>query len=198
MTQYYFLDESGDPGRQSTSYFALALVQLATHEPITEIARARQELHLAPGFEFKYHKATTHQKETLFRCLQPLPFRIRATVIEKKRLPALASSGQDFIVEWTTRLILRANELDLANDVLVMDDAVPSLRRALRLKISEECRKSNRQRPFAKIVSADSKRDDGLQLADMVVGAIRQFIVDQDDRYYRGFAHKVIDLWRAP
>jgi len=163
MTQYYFIDESGDPGRHSTSYFALALVQLVAHEPIAEIATARQMLHLSPAYEFKYHKSTLAQKELFFRCIEPLHFRVRAAVIEKNRLPeSPAQSGQDFIVEWITHLVLRADELDIANDILVMDDAVPSLRRTLRLKLSEECKKRNRQRPFAKIISADSKRDDGL------------------------------------
>lgn len=198
MTQYYFLDESGDPGKGSTSYFALAMVQLAVHEPLEELNKARRELHLAPNFEFKYHKTTAIQKKTFFRHLSPLPFRIRATVIDKSRLPDVKQSGLDFVVGWTTRLILRANELDLANDMLVMDDAVPSLRRALRLKLSEECRKTNRQRPFAKIISADSKDDDGLQRADMIVGAIRQHIVEKEDQFYKEISSNIVDLWLAP
>lgn len=199
MTQYYFLDESGDPGQQSTPYFALAMVQLAAHQPIPEITAARGQLHLPPGFEFKFHKTTAAQRQTFFQYVQPLMFRVRAAVIDKGRVPNLAdSTGQEFIVNWTTRMILRASELDLANDVLVMDGAVPGLRRALRLQLTEACRQSGRARPFAKIISADSKRDDGLQLADMVVGAIRQYVVAKDEQLYRTLIPKVIDLWRAP
>jgi len=177
----------------------MALVQLATHQPITEIANARRTLNLASTFEFKYHKSTRVQREVFFRAVQLLPFRVRAAVIDKSRVPAeLKLQGHPFIVEWTTRLVLRATELDIGNDLLVMDGAVPSLRRALRIRLSNECRRLKRERPFSKIITADSKRDDGLQLADMVVGAVRHYVVESEQRFYPTFAKKVVDLWRAP
>ncbi len=65
MTQYHFLDESGDPGlvgsASSSSHFALAMVQLTERAPLPDLARTRQRLHLPPGFEFKYHKTTLEQ-----------------------------------------------------------------------------------------------------------------------------------------
>ncbi len=198
MTQYHFFDESGDPGLKSNRYFAVALVQLAGHAPLPELAAVRQSFHLSPVFEFKYHATTPSQKESFFRAIQPLAFRVRAAIVDKTRLAALPASGMGFMVEWTTRLILRASELDMANDVLVMDGAVPSLRRALRVRLSAECRQLGRERPFAKIISADSSRDDNLQLADMVVGAVRHHVALGESRYYSTFAPKVVDLWAAP
>jgi hypothetical protein len=199
MPQYHFLDESGDPGQRSGNYFALALVQVAVHQPIVEIANVRRDLNLAGTFEFKYHKATKAQREVFFRSIQSLSFRVRATVIDKNRVPLeLRLQGHPFIVEWTTRLILRATDLDMANDTLVMDGAVPSLRRALRIRLSDECRRLKRERPFAKIITADSRRDDGLQLADMIVGAVRQYVIEDEQHFYTTFANKVADLWRAP
>lgn len=164
-----------------------------------ELAAVRQKLHLSPVFEFKYHATTPVQKELFFRCIQPLAFRVRAAVVDKTRLapPLAALSGMDFIVEWTTRLILRASELDIANDVLVMDGAVPSLRRAVRIRLSAECHLSGRERPFSKIISADSSRDDNLQLADMIVGAVRQHMAMGESQDYATFARKVADLWEA-
>lgn len=199
MTQYHYFDESGDPGQKSNHYFALALVQLPGHVPLSELAVIRQVLHLSSAFEFKFHSTTSVQKEVFFRAVQPLAFRVRSAVIDKARLePSLtALCGIDFIVEWTTCLILRASELDIANDVLVMDGAVPSLRRALRIRLSEECRQLGRERPFAKIIGADSKRDDNLQLADMVVGAMRQYVVAGDSKYYQTFSEKIVDLWQV-
>ena len=200
MTQYHYLDESGDPGQKSNRYFALALVQLAGHTPLPELAVVRQAVRLSPAFEFKYHDATTAQKELFFRSVQPFAFRVRAAVVDKTRLasPLTEVRGMAFVVEWTTRLILRASELDIANDVLVMDGAVPSLRRALRIRLSAECRQSGRERPFSKIISADSSRDDNLQLADMLVGAVRQHIAVGESQHYATFASKVVDLWEAP
>lgn len=200
MTQYFFLDESGDPGRGSTRHFTLAMVQLARREPLPELGLARETLNLSPQFEFKYHKTTKNQNEVFFRSIQPLGFRVRAVVVDESRLlsDTLPVRGQDFIVEWTTRLILRASELDIADDVLIMDGAVPSLLRALRVRLSEECRARQRKRPFAKFVGADSDREDGLQLADMVVGAVRHQVVEDNSQHFTTFAHKVADLWKAP
>ncbi len=200
MTQYFFLDESGDPGRSSTSHFTLALVQLARREPLKELALAREALNLSPSFEFKYHKTTKAQNEVFFRSIEPLAFRVRAVVVDKSQLPVAVMKlrGRDFIVDWTTRLILRASELDIADDVLIMDGAVPSLLRALRIRLSEECRARQRKRPFAKFVSADSDREDGLQLADMIVGAVRQHVVEGNSQHFNTFARKVADLWNAP
>lgn len=200
MPQYHFFDESGDPGLKSSRYFAVALVQLAGHAPLPELAAVRQSFRLSPVFEFKYHATTPSQKELFFRAIQPLTFRVRAAVVDKTQLasPLTTLRGMDFIVEWTTRLILRASELDIANDALVMDGAVPSLRRALRIRLSAECRPLARERPFAKIVSADSRRDDNLQLADMLVGAVRHQVARGASQDYATFAPKVVDLWKAP
>jgi hypothetical protein len=142
-----------------------------------------------------------------FRSVQPVLFRVRAVVIEKlglhryerppgKRLTEM--SGQDFVIEFIMRLTLRASELDIANDVLVIDRVPPAFRRVLRIRLSQECRKLNRVRPFKKIVSGDSRREDGLQLADMIVGAIRWHVVGAKSDYYETFANKIVDLWRCP
>ena len=72
------------------------------------------------------------------------------------------------------RLDTAGVKLDVANDVLIVDGATLHFLRALRVRLSEECHKTGRVRPFRKIISGDSSRDDGLQLADMITGAARQ------------------------
>ena len=89
------------------------------------------------------------------------------------------------------------DELDIADDILIVDGAVPSLIRDLRVRLSAICRDEGRRRPFKKIVSADSGREDGLQLADMVAGAIMQSTKGTDVEYYQTFADKVVDLWKV-
>ena len=95
-------------------------------------------------------------------------------------------------------MTLRASELDIANDVLVIDGATLALLRAVRIRLSAECRRMGRVRPFRKMVSGDSKREDGLQLADMVAGAIRRYVMGLETGYFAMFAGKVLDLWEAP
>ena len=203
MTQYHFLDDSGDPGLEgqasSSSHLALALVQLTERAPLPNLARARQQLHLPPGFEFKYHKTTLDQKTVFFRSIRSLPFRIRAVVIEKSGLPERFAmlSGQELIIEFIVELALRASPLDVADDVLVIDAAKRAFLWKLRVSLSQECRRLKRVRSFRTIVGGDSARDDGLQLADMIVGATRQHVMGKESSYYQTFADKVMDLWEV-
>jgi hypothetical protein len=169
VTQYHFLDDSGDPGLEgkpgSSGHFALAMVQLAERAPLPDLARTRQLLHLPSSFEFKYHKATAEQKTIFFRSVRSLPFRVRAVVICKPDLPEefLALGGLDLAVEFIVNLALRASPLDIADDILVIDAAKRAFLWRLRVGLSQECRRQRRVRSFRTIVGGDSSRDDGLQ-----------------------------------
>lgn len=203
MTQYHFLDESGDPGfndsESSSRHFVLAMVQMPERTPLRELALVRQTLHLPPRFEFKYHKTKPRQKVIFFKAIQSLAFRVRAVVIDKSviRNQFMGAKSQNFIVEYLAQLSLRAQTLDLASDILIIDGATPSYPRALRIKLSRECRKLNRVRPFKQIVGADSDREDGLQLADMIAGAIRRHSAGIETEFYETFKSKVVDLWEV-
>ncbi len=204
MTQYHYLDESGDPGLDiaggASIHFALSLVQLTERAPLPKLANLRRSRRLPPNFEFKYHKTTAAQKVAFFKAVQTVPFRIRAVVIDKANLDRSVRqmSGRDLMLHFVTQLALRVSALDIANDVLVIDGATPAFRRALRIKLSKECRKMGRARPFKKIIGGDSRREDGLQLADMIVGAILHSVAKNNDAHYKMFVGKVVDLWRVP
>ncbi|MBI5305739.1 MAG: DUF3800 domain-containing protein [Chloroflexi bacterium] len=204
MAQYHYLDDSGDPGLSgaegSSSYFVLAMVQLAEHNALSALAAVRQALHLPARFEFKTYKTTRVQKQHFFHAVEQVQFRVRAVVIDKRALtlPFTEMGGQELMVEFTTRLVLRAPEAELANDVLIVDAGTPALCRALRLRLSVECRQRERERPFSKIVGGRSQNEDGLQLADMIAGAIRQYVVQGQKEHYATFVNKVIDLWQEP
>ncbi|HEY84883.1 MAG TPA: DUF3800 domain-containing protein, partial [Chloroflexi bacterium] len=168
MTQYHYLDESGDPGLDidggASTHFALVLVQLAKRESLPELVKLRQSRHLPSSFEFKYHKTTAAQKTAFFKAIQNIPFRVRGVVINKANVnrDIKQMSGQDLVTHFITQLTLRASPLDIADDILVIDGATPAFRRTLRIKLSAECKEKRRIRPFKKIVGKDSKREDGL------------------------------------
>jgi hypothetical protein len=202
MTQYFFVDESGEPGfhRLSASpYFVLAMVQTPGWEPIEELVDLRNDLHLSPTFEFHYAKMSPVQKQAFYDAALPLFFRVRTAIVLKERAPHLYRelSGFDMIVELLVSLTLRASPLDICNDILVIDGATDALRSTLRIRLSQECRKNRRDRPFKKIATASSRIDDGLQLADMVAGAIRDQALGHNSAYYRTFARKVVDFWEV-
>lgn len=202
MTQYFYVDESGDAGLQrhkGSSYFVISMVQMPNWEPITEIAALRRELHLTPAFEFHYVKMTAMQKQAFYMAVAPVAFRVRAVAVLKDELPAFyrEMNGFELTIELLTQLTLRASPLDIGNDILVIDGATDALRSALRIRLSQECRKIKRVRPFSKIATASARREDGLQLADMVAGAIRDYVLEHNSAYYQAFSRKIVDLWEV-
>ncbi len=202
MTQYFFVDESGEPGLQSeksSAYFVIAMVQMPKWEPIPELAALRKGLCLSPSFEFHYVKMSAVQKQAFYQAVNPVAFRVRSAVALKEELPACyrEMNGFKFTIELLTHLTLRASPLDIGGDILVIDSATDALRSALRIRLSQECRKTNRARPFAKIATASSRTEDGLQLADMVAGAIRDHALGRAIEYRQTFMKKVVDLWEV-
>jgi len=202
MTQYFFVDESGEPGFHKLSaspYFVLAMVQTPSWEPIDEFVELRKGLHLPPTFEFHYAKMSFPQKQAFYQAAQSISFRVRTAIVLKEKAPYLyrEHSGFNMIIELLVHLNLRASPLDICNDILIIGGATDTLRSTLRIRLSQECRKIRRERPFKKIAAASSRVEDGLQVADMVAGAIRDMALGHTHVYYRTFAKKVVDLWEV-
>jgi len=199
--QYFFVDESGDAGltNQGSAYYVVAMVQLPNREPLTELVALRQKLHLSPNFEFHYYKMNARQKGEFFQAVNPLAFRVRAAALIKSHLPLKfqSISSTELTTSILVNLTLRASPLDIANDVLVLDDAPDRFVQSLRIHFTQAYQQMRRERPFKKIVSSKSKHDDGLQMADMIAGAVRQFVWENDPIYFKTFSNKVVDLWRA-
>jgi hypothetical protein len=201
VTQYFHLDESGDPGldhlSSSTTHFVLAMVQLPERAPLKVLSDFRQVLHLSPSFEIKYHRTTAYQKRLFFDAIEKLPFRVRAIAWDKTATPEefRRVSGQDITIEMICKLVLNASPLDICDDILIIDGATANFCRLLRVTLSHYC--TDRPRPFKRIVGADSAREDGLQVADMVAGALRQQITGLTQPYYATFASKIVDLVRV-
>jgi hypothetical protein len=67
MTQYFFIDESGDPGLDgqagSSTHFVINMVQMPSRVPLALLAHIRQTLGLSPNFKFKYYKTASAPKE---------------------------------------------------------------------------------------------------------------------------------------
>jgi hypothetical protein len=127
-----------------------------------------------------------------------VPFRVRAFILNKLELPDKFRSinGQALTIEMIKGLTFRASPLDISNDILIIDGATPAFCRNLRIAVSEHCTQSGRVRPFKRIIGGDSAREYGLQLADMIAGAIRQQAMGIIQSYYAMFAAKVIDFWQ--
>ena len=204
MTQYFFTDESGDAGLEgqasSSSHFVLAMVQLPERASLTPIINLRRSLNLSPKFEFKYHKTTNSQKERFFKEILEIPFRVRTAVLDKSTIGFMfdALSPQQLTIELLIRITLRASELDISNDILIIDGATPSFSRNLRVQFSERCKREERIRPFKNIIGADSRNEDGLQLADMIAGAVRLQAMEISIEHFQMISPHIVEYWKIP
>ena len=201
MTQYFFVDESGDPGLEgeagSSSHFVIAMVQLPERMPLYPLARVRKTLGLSPTFEFKYYKTATAPKDRFFRDVLSIPFRVRAVIVDKLqfRLNWRYLSPQALTTNLIVQLTFRASELDIANEILIIDGATPAFCRSLRVQFTERCKTENRIRPFKNIIGANSRNEDGLQLADMIAGSIRLHAMNISSEHFNFISPRIVDLW---
>ena len=204
MTQYFFADESGDAGlggqAGSSSHFVVAMIQLPERVNLNPLAELRQELNLAEQFEFKYHKTTNLQKDRFFSEVVEIPFRARIAILNKTLIGRQFenNSPSGIIIDLIVGLAFRASELDISNDILIVDGATPSFRKELRVQFSQRCKQEKRLRPFKNIIGADSKKEDGLQLADMVAGAARVHAMGNTSQYFQAISPSIVDLWNLP
>jgi hypothetical protein len=204
MTQYFYVDESGDAGLEgqasSSSHFVMAMVQLPERAPLQPLANLRKAFNVSSGFEFKYHKTTPMQKERFFKEILMTPFRVRAVVLDKTQIGLLFNmlSSRDLMIELIVGLTLRASELDISNDILIIDGASPALCRDLRVHFTERYKSERRIRPFKNIIGADSKNEDGLQVADMIAGALRLGAMGISSEPLQLVYPRIVDLWRLP
>jgi hypothetical protein len=70
MTEYFFVDESGEPGFhrfRGSPYFVLVMVQTTGWHPIPELVALKKEMHLSPSFEFHYSKMSYQDKAAFYR-----------------------------------------------------------------------------------------------------------------------------------
>jgi len=204
MTQYFFVDESGDPGLEgqasSSSHFVVTMVQLPARIPLYPLVNLRKALQVKTTFEFKYHTATRSQKDLFFREILHIPFRVRAVAFDKTRigLPWINMKPSELMTELIIRLTLRTDELDIANEILIIDGATPTFCRHLHVQFRERCRQQKRIRPFKNIIGANSRNEDGLQLADMIAGAIRLYKMGISGEHFYRIASRVVDFWQLP
>jgi hypothetical protein len=199
--QYFFVDESGDAGlnNKGSAYYVVAMLQLPNREPVMKLATLREGLNLSPNFEFHFYKMNSKQKDAFFQVVRPLLFRVRVAALIKSQTPPeyQGLDSADLAINLLVDLTLRASPLDIANDILVLDDKPDSFFQSLRIRFTQAYKQAKRDRPFKKIVSSESTFDDGLQIADMMAGAVRQYVWENNPAWFKTFSEKVVDLWKV-
>lgn len=177
-----FVDESGDTGlkvgKGSSRFFTVALVLFAENEEATaceqRITLLRRELGVANDFEFHFIQTPRRIKEAFFKAVVPYNFFYLAITINKEALYSEGFKFKDSFHKFTCSLVFENAKPHLDHAIVIFDGSGSrqfklELERYLKKKINEE-----EAFRIKKVKVQDSGKNNLIQLADMVCGAVAQ------------------------
>lgn len=205
---WIFLDDSGDSGHKfnegSTRLVTISACVFRTREALDgtraliDIART----HTSPTGEqfkltreFKYSKAKDAHKDRFFESIKPAQFSIHSILVNKQKLYSTKLIGDpNSLKSYMIRRLLTSKFTTIQDAKLVIDGEDT---RAFGMSDSDYFfNKVNGDKPgtLSAIEWADSKRNDLIQLADMVAGATRKTF---EENCPKAHAHRRTFMWRA-
>jgi hypothetical protein len=176
-----FLDESGCPGMKlgegATDFFTVALLLFADAEAAVaaerRISQLRIELRFRPDFEFHFNKLRPDFREAFLRAIAPLPFRYYAASIDKHGQGADVLSTPREMYRFACGLALDAARDELQNATVIFDGrGSPVFQREVAAELRRRVNDQKGPPRIAKIKFQDSHRNDLLQMADLICGAV--------------------------
>jgi hypothetical protein len=199
---FVYLDESGDSGfkfRQgSTRYFVIALLLIDDPIPIqVAIDDLRRDLGFNPYDEFKFSHSAEDVRSRFLRTLVQFPFAVRAVVIDKTLMTRPHMRNQETFYNFLVRMILTHDNGTIRDATIVLDESVKSRRRQDQLAVYlRKALNTDPQAPKVRqIVHHESHRDNLLQAADMISGAIFARYHRGDERYLQIIRRKLRQPW---
>jgi hypothetical protein len=186
-----FFDEAGDPGMAGklgqSPIFLVAVVLFEDHDAAEKadarIGLIRQELFLTPNHEFKFHNSRPNVRRHFLEQTLAYNWFYLVVAINKKKLYSPTFQSPEMFYNYSTSLVFENAKPQLNQAIVVIDKSSSKgfrheLSRYLRAKIDTA------GTLIKKIKHEDSKRNNLLQLADMVAGAVyRSMLVDKKDRF---------------
>jgi hypothetical protein len=204
-----FIDESGDPGLKigsgSTDYFIVTLVAFEENDEALKtdqrIELLKHELGFPPHFEFHFTNIKAAYREAFLSAVASYGFFYFSIVINKRKLTGEGFKFKDSFYKYACGLVFENAKPHLNNATVVIDGSGSrefrrQLGSYLRRRINDT---KNNARVIGKIKIQDSNRNNLLQLADMICGAVARSYGQKDDaKTYRALvAHREIyvQLW---
>jgi hypothetical protein len=199
-----FIDESGDSGfkldKGSSTFFIISMVIFETEEDAKKTSKLISDFRklnkLSPSYEFKFNK---NKKKLIVKFLEYMknaPFSIRCLIIDKNNFILSKNVGRNYY-QFFLKMFLTHN-IDIMNKTLIKLDE--SHRKNLQRSLNAELRKTlnKNKKSFSKISFSDSRSNDLIQLADIIVGSIgRDLLTTKNDSslYKDLIKSKIIEEW---
>lgn len=196
-----FVDESGDPGMKfgqgSSDFFVLTLVIFTENEQANisdaAINSIRKELKLNPLSEFKFNKLRDSGRRHFLTSIASHQFTYFSVVINKAKLTGKGFNFKEPFYKYVCHMAFNNCREHLEETTIVIDGSGSrEFRQQLQNYIKGKVNDKNDVRASIKKVKInDSKKNNLLQLADMVCGAVaRSFTSKKDDPPYRSLIRK--------
>ncbi|MFA9262761.1 MAG: DUF3800 domain-containing protein [Undibacterium sp.] len=176
-----FIDESGDTGldiaKGATRYFSMVLVAFEDrHEAQLcdeRIALLRHELGKPAGFEFHFHENSDRIREAFFKAVLPYGFFYYGIVINKEKLFGEGFHNKESFYKYACGLLFENAKDKLENATVIIDKSGRQLFKYqlanyLKRRINAESVTTR----IKKVKMQDSHRNNLVQLADMIAGAV--------------------------
>lgn len=185
------MDESGDPGLKldsgSSKYFVVTLVVFEENEEAEALDRRvnllKHELGLNPFYEMKFNKCNKEIRERFLFSVIAYNFFYFAIVINKEKLYGEGFGYKESFYKYASGLVFQNAKTHLHDATIIIDG---SGSKDFRNELSSYLRKKISGGYIKKIKLQDSRRNNLLQLADMVSGAVkRSFSEKSDSKVYR-------------
>ncbi len=191
-----FIAESGDTGleldRGATKFFGIFMVVFEEHDEATacdqRIGLLRKELNLPDDFEFHFHRNSKRVREVFLKAVLPYQFFYYGVVINKAKLFGDGFRNKESFYKYASNLLFQNSKEKLVRATVVIDE---SGREKFRYELAQYLRKKMNDadglRRIHKVKMQDSKRNNLLQLADMVAGAVTRSLdgLKRDTLAYR-------------
>lgn len=202
-----FIDESGDPGKtpgvSCSKFFTVTLVIFHDYIEAQKVERCmselRKELHVAEHFEFHFSKLRHDWRERFLKAVARYKWLYVSVVINKAELYGRGFSFADSFYKYTCGRAFDIIKPQLRNATVVIDS---SGNRKFREELKGYLRKrlttphATGEPAIKKLKMEESHRNNLLQLADMVCGAVSRDINHPGEkcRFRRLIAHNQTEV----
>ena len=197
------IDESGDAGfklaRGSTPHFVVAMVIFDGFKEAERasaiIEAARVSLRIKP--EFKFNKCSAQVKDGFFEAVASCKFSVRALVVDKSKIYSEnLRDNKDRFYNFFVKTLLQHDNNALAGARVKIDGSGD---REFKRELAAYLKRESEAGKIASVKFSESHRDNLIQLADMVAGAIARSYREGDrnthDRWRKMLNSKIRNVW---
>jgi len=201
-----FIDESGDTGLKvdagSSRHFVISLIIFEDHDEAhacdCEIDALKSRLHIKMNGEFKFSKLSKEKRIAFLQAVLPFAFYYFGIVIDKnpQKLFGDGFKYKNSFYKYACNLVFQNAKPYLRDAVVVFDG---SGSRQFKRQLQTYLRKKTGTGIIRNIKLQDSRKNNLIQLADMVAGALHRNVSQKDDRdNYRkilGLKEMRVQIW---